>query len=251
MPRILFLLPLTLIWGSSASADTPPAPRPSAKVKTTSKAKAASRGAPAKPPVSDEKLKPFKEAMEALDAAKDAKDMVAAMTVIREGFPTSRPVVAQSAVKGSPKLRAFAVQVLGELGDARSDLETVTAALADDNSKVRLAAVMACRRLGKESCPALAAHLPREQEANNRKMTVKALQHWEYREAVPLLVQTLKSEKEKSVRNFIVTALESLTGQKRGDELAAWEAYLESQAASEQAKEIVKDSEAKLTGAKP
>ena len=110
---------------------------------------------------------------------------------------------------------------------------------------------MACRRLGKESCPALAEHLPKELDPNNRKMTVKALQHWSYKEAVPLLVQTLKTEKEKTVRNFIVTALEVLTGQKRGDDIAAWQAYLESAASSEQAQQLFKDPKSNPTGDKP
>jgi HEAT repeat protein len=205
----------------------------------------------AKPEADDETLKPFRDAMDALEAATDTRTMVDAMAVVRNGFPDSRAVVTERAAKGSVKLRAFSVQVLGEFGEAKTDLGPVTAALGDENAKVRLAAIMACRRLGKDSCPALAAHLPKETDPNNRKMTVKALQHWSYKEAVPLLVQTLKDEKEKTVRNFIVTALEVLTGQKRGDDISAWQAYLESQAASEQAQEIIKHPRTNPSGGKP
>jgi HEAT repeat protein len=255
LKRHLRLVPALLLCGAPLLADPPrPTPPPqeakaSSNAKSTSKAKSSSRGALTKAS-SDEKLKPFRDAFERLEAATDTKDMVNAMEVIRKGFPDSRPVVAECATKGSVKVRSFAVQVLGEYGDAREDLKPVAAALDDENHKVRLAAIMACRRLGKDSCAALAAHLPREADANNRKMAVKALQHWSYKESMPLLVQTLKAEKEQAVRNFIVRALEALSGQKRGGDVAAWEAYLDDQAASKQAQELAKDPQPPTPGAK-
>ena len=64
-------------------------------------------------------------------------------------------------------------------------------------------------------------------------------------------VELFDNHAPKTVRNFIVTALEALTGQKRGDDLAAWEGYLDSQASSEQAQQIMKDHQPKATGGKP
>jgi HEAT repeat protein len=136
-------------------------------------------------------------------------------------------VVAEAAAGGRGRARIFAVKILGERGNAKDDLAAVAAALRDRSPQVRLAAVMAVRKLGPAGFQPLVDQLAREAEPNNRKMAVKTLQEWRLKEAVPHLVKLLHKERDKGVKRFCVVALEALTGKKLGDDQAAWYGYLE------------------------
>jgi len=190
----------------------------------------------------------FQSAVAVLDSSDKTQDLLEAMKTLREGFPASRSVLVESAKIGSIRVKCFAIQVLGEKGDAKNDLGVVVPALKDQTVKVRLTAVMALRRLGKEAYEHLTAYLPGEKDPNNRKMAVKTLQEWDAKESVPLLVRLLKKEKEQSVRNFIVRALEGLTKRKRGDDVAAWEAVVDDQAVQAQAKALANQKPEKIEG---
>ena len=187
----------------------------------------------------EKELERFREAVKLFGSTQDVKVVVGAMDVLRKGFPASRPVLVECLEKASPGAKCFALQVLGEQGEAAKDLQVVSKALRDSTKRVRLAAVMAIRRLGKDGFPALKAYLPSEPEPNNRKMAIKTLQVWGDRAAIPLLVQLLRKEEEKTVRNFLVTALEVLSGKNLGDDLKAWETYESDQSIQEQAKTLL------------
>jgi len=187
-----------------------------------------------------EEAQRIRSALEAIDNSTESQEMVRHMTVVRKAFPGCRPILHEAVERGSPKLLCFAIQVLGELGEASKDLKVVSKQLEHKTTKVRLAAIMAVRQLGTEGYDALVKTLEKETDSNNRKMIVKTFQVWEHEAAVPVLVELLSSEKERDVRNFIVKALESITRRKLGDNLAAWQSHLESKALSEQAKSIAK-----------
>lgn len=193
-------------------------------------------------PAADEaeraKLQRFRDALALLDSSDKTQDQIRAMSILRDGFPAARPVLVEGVQGESVKVKCFAIQVLGESGKAEDDLAVVTKALADTKPRVRLAAIMAIRRLGKEGYNALAEHLPRESDQNNRKMTIKTFQIWRSTDAVPLLVQSLSTEKEKGVQNFLVVALESLTERKLGSDPKAWVSYLEAIRLEQQAKAL-------------
>lgn|SRR2546428_8491175 len=195
-----------------------------------------SKAASQKQTEEERELETFREAVKVFESKQDIKVVVGAMDVLRKGFPASRPVLVECLEKASPGAKCFALQVLGEQGEAAKDLQVVSKALRDSTKRVRLAAVMAIRRLGKDGFPALKAYLPSESEPNNRKMAIKTLQVWGDRAAIPLLVQLLRKEEEKTVRNFLVTALEVLSGKNLGDDLNAWETYESDQSIQEQAK---------------
>ncbi len=187
--------------------------------------------------VADEKeLASYRSTIETLDSSNETKSLVAAMETLRKSYPKCRPVLLEGLKSSSIKLKCFALQLIGEQGTAAEDLEVVAQSLKDAKPRVRLAAVMALRRLGREGFKALCEYLPAETDSNNRKMAIKSFQTWNATEAVPLLVELLEKEKEKTVRNFTVTALEVLTERKLGDNLGAWKTYLEGQRMSEQAK---------------
>lgn len=175
----------------------------------------------------------FRAAMKVIESSLDTRELVKAMAVLREGYPRSRPVLVEAVEKGSAKTKTFAIQVLGEYGKAADDMKVVAPALKDSREKVRLAAVMAIRRLGKSGLKPILDYLPAEGSANNRKMAIKTLQHWNDPAACPILVGMLKTEKDDGVRSFIVTALEYTTRKKLGDDAEAWEKYMESNAARE------------------
>ena len=232
------LLYLPAIWGKEQS----PAPSSSAATPAPS-----GKGADSDKPTEGEKdIEAFREAAKAFGVTHEVKNLVSAMDVLRKGFPASRPVLLECLAKGSPGAKCFALQVLGEQGEAGKDLEVVSKALHDASSQVRLAAAMAIRRLGKDGYPALKEYLLREPEPNNRKMAIKTLQQWGDPAAIPLLVQLLRKEKERPVRNFLVTALEVLSGKNLGDNTDAWETYASDMAAQKQAKALlsVKNPEA-------
>lgn len=175
----------------------------------------------------DRALTAYRSAAETLDSSNDTKAILGAMETLRQGFPECRPVLLDCIKSPSVKLKCFALQVLGEQGTAHDDLDIVSQSLSDEKARVRLAAVMALRRLGKDCYKALSEYFPREADSNNKKMAVKTFQVWNTDEAVPLLVQSLEKEKEKTVRNFIVVALEALTRRKLGEDIGAWKSYIE------------------------
>ena len=180
----------------------------------------------------------FQAAMKVIATSMDTNELVEAMAVLRNGYPRSRPVLVDGIEKGAVKTKTFAIQVLGEYGKAEDDMAVIVPALKDSREKVRLAAVMAVRRLGKTGLKAMLEYLPREESANNRKMAIKTLQHWNDPAACPLLVRMLKTEKDDGVQSFLVTALEFMTRKKFGKDAAAWEQYLESKALNEQFEQL-------------
>jgi HEAT repeat protein len=177
------------------------------------------------------RIKRFREAMEVIETSTEASALVKAMEALREGYPSSRAVLVEAIEKGSVKKKTFAIHVLGEYGKAEDDMPVIVPALKHSREKVRLAAVMAIRRLGNTGLKAILDYLPGESVANNRKMAVKTLQHWKDPSACPQLIRMLKTESEEDVQRFIVTALEQITGKKLGNSPAAWEDYIDSQAA--------------------
>ncbi len=205
----------------------------------------------APPPDAKDEAERLRAALLIIDRSVETKELLKAMEALRDAFPRSRDVLVECTENGSPKSMCFALQVLGEKGEAARDLKVVVKGLKSPKSKVRLAAVMAIRRLGMDGYKDLIAYLPRETEANNRKMAIKTLQHWNAKEAVPFLVTQLKGEKEKTVRNFLVTALEALSQKKLGDDQHAWEAYVDSEAIRAQAKALVTPQEPAKEATKP
>lgn len=146
-----------------------------------------------------------------------------AADVLRKGYPDSRPVLVEALQSDSALVRVFAVRILGEKGKGDEDVRLVSSALSDTSPKVRLAAVMAVRRLGGDGFRKVAEHLRREPERNVRKMGVETLEFWKSPDAVLCLVRLLENEKEPQVRKFIVDSLQTLTSRREiGDDLAAW-----------------------------
>ena len=186
-----------------------------------------------------EEIAGFRAAIKRLEAGRRPREFLGPMKVLREGFPRSRRVLHDAVATGSVKVKCFAIQILGDLGVAKKDLEVVETGLAHSDERVRLAAIMAIQRLGKDGLDAMLAHLPRETRANNRKMTIKTLQRWGVEEAVPDLAGVLKREEDKGVRNFAVRALQVLTGQRIGDDPKAWAEYVETIKLQEQALELL------------
>ncbi len=180
----------------------------------------------------------FRAAIATLDSSGETQPILRAMETLRTGYPQCRPVLLDCFNTESVQLKCFALQVLGEQGAGADDIEVVSRSLRDQKPRIRLAAIMALRRLGKGGYEALAAYFPGETDNNNKKMAAKTFQVWNTEEALPLLVKSLEREKEKTVRNFFVTALESLTHCKLGDDPSAWKTYLESLRLKEQAREL-------------
>ena len=233
---------LKVAWAREDSAPTPPAaPPPGNQLLSSDNSQ----------DQEEKELERFRAAVKVLDSSKETKEILGAMEILREGFPKSRPVLTECVEKDSPAAKCFAIQLLGEKGEATKDLEVVVKALRDPKSNVRLAAVMAIRHLGKDGFPALQEYLFRETEANNRKMAIKTLQHWGEKAAIPLLVRLLKKEGEKTVRNFLVTALEALSGKHFGDNPEAWESYVVDTAIQEQAKVLLLPQKDKNEATKP
>ena len=187
---------LCLPAATRGKEPSPAAPAPSGK--------AANSG---KETEQKKELERFREAAKVFEVTHEVQKLLGAMDVLRKGFPASRPVLVECVEKAPPGAKCFALQVLGEQGEAAKDLQVVSKALQDSSGRVRLAAAMAIRRLGKDGYPALKEYLLREPEHNNRKMAIKTLQQWGDRATIPFLAQLLQKEKEKTVRNFLVTAL--------------------------------------------
>ncbi|MGQ9589991.1 MAG: HEAT repeat domain-containing protein [Planctomycetota bacterium] len=247
-------LPIALLLSCSASA-------PLAAQAPSGEAAAVPEGAPAAPagevagapagdaePVDEALLEEYRAAARILEASTDAANLLEALDALREGLPGSREVLHQLARSGVPQARCFALRALGEKGEAEKDLPVAEAALKDPDKRVRFAAGMAMRNLGPAGLEKLLEYLPGEPDPNNRKMAVKTLQHWGDKKAVPVLVRLLKDEKDRGVRNFLVTALEVLTKRRLGEDVEAWEAHVEGLALKEQAERIL--AEPPFQGAK-
>ena len=174
-----------------------------------------------------EQLEAFREAAGVLSSSTKIEDLVRASKVLATDYPASRPLLVETSVRGSTRARAFSLKLLGELGEGSDDLEVLARGLRDRIAMVRLAAVQAIKNFGVDGLPALERYLPHETVPNNRKMAVKAMESWQKHDVVPVLVHFLKTEKDGGVRYFMVSALEKRSGRKIGDNLPAWEAYLE------------------------
>jgi HEAT repeat protein len=170
-----------------------------------------------------EQLVRYYRAFESLTRSRSPQKLANAKRVLSKGYPLSRPVVVEATKSGSSVARAFAVRIIGERGEGEEDVEVVTSALRDSDAKVRLAAVMAIRRLGGEGFRRVADHLRHEKVRNIRKMGVETIERWKSPDAVRCLVSLLASEKDRQVRRFIVDSLRTLTGRKVGDDLIAWQ----------------------------
>ena len=168
----------------------------------------------------------FRAAATILGKATEAEDLRKAQKILLEGYPGSRPHLLEILKGSSGRARAFAVKVIGEAGNPR-DVELVGGALADSLPSVRMAAVVALGDLGREGYPFLERHLPGETEPNVRKLAVRTLEKWGHPVALPLLVRLLGIEEDAVVRGLIVSALETLSGRKLGDDARAWESFLE------------------------
>lgn len=193
-------------------------------------------------------LEEYRAAARILETSTDFDNLLEALEILREGFPESRVVLHECARSRVAQARSFALRALGEKGDPEKDLPVAEAALRDPDKNVRFAAVMAIRSFGTAGLAKLLEYLPGETEPNNRKMAIKTLQHWGDKKAVPPLVRLLRNEKDRGVRNFIVTALEVLTRCRFGDDIEAWEAHAERLALQEQAERLL--GEPPLQGAK-
>lgn len=173
------------------------------------------------------KLRRFKEAIARLGSTSRMPEIKRNMEVLRDGFPDSRPVLVAAAKRSTARVRALAIKLLGDHGNVEDDLDVVAGGLADEASSVRMAAVMALRRLGKDGAPAILGHLPREREPNIRKMAVTNLKAWGDPDAIPPLARSLRTERDRGVRKHTVRALRSLSGRIYGDDTDAWIACAE------------------------
>jgi len=165
------------------------------------------------------------EAIEAL-GSQDTVASDRAFGVLVKEIETARPLLHAALVHRSPQVRVFLTKLLGEAGTAEEDLESVSGRLSDAVPEVRLAAIMAIRKLGPRGGQALLDHLERESVPNNRKMAVKAFQVWNDRSAVDRLLRYQPHEKDPGVQRFLETALETLIG-RRGRSPGAWAAHLQ------------------------
>jgi HEAT repeat protein len=178
----------------------------------------------------------YRAALDVLRRSSDTAKLAAALKTLGDGYPESRPALVESISKESPRVRALAIKVLGQEGEAEKDLPLITRALADRHRRVRLAAVMALERFLPASFEDLVHHIPNEKEPNNRKMAIVVLERWGNGKAIPYLVRWLELEEDAGVRKFCTRALETLTGEKLGDSARAWRDYLEARRLREAAR---------------
>jgi hypothetical protein len=185
----------------------------------------ADREGPPQPGEGAENEEALRDAVEAL-ASTDDEEVTRSYRLLARDFKAGSPFLRLALSHQSPRVRNLAVKLLGEQGTAKDDLAAVSGRLADDRPEVRLAAIMAVRALGAAGFSKMAECLESETVPNNRKMAVKTFQRWRDRRAVAPLVERLAHEPDGGVRGFIAVALESLTGQKLGQDPEAWAAYL-------------------------
>ena len=222
-------LPATLNAQALGARRTSPATVPAALAPspgTEAPAKDATPPEAEREELDEETLRRYRAAVVVLGSSTATDDLVRAAGVLEEEFPRSRPVVLEAVRSPSSRARTFGLKILGEQGGGEDDVRVVARALTDNDVSVRLAAVMALQRLGPSGYPAMAAYLPGETRPNNRKMAVKTFERWGDQNAIPLLVGLLRKEKHDGVRNFMVTALERLSGRRLGDDIEAWDEYL-------------------------
>jgi hypothetical protein len=186
----------------------------------------------------------FRTAVRSIDVSTDTGTILGALEVLRDGFPESRQVLHECVAAGTVKTKAYALRLLGEVGSVEDDLDVVEEGLRDLDERVRLAAVMAIRKLGKDGLDALLACLKADRSVNNRKMAIKTLQHWAEKDCVAPLVDLLKSEKDEGVRAFGFTALRVITRMKFGDDLVAWQEYADHLAVQRQAQDLMEKGQA-------
>lgn len=167
--------------------------------------------------------------LDAIDelAHPDPKVRMHAYRVLRRYFPACRPVVHEGLKHHDRRVRALSVKFLGEEGFSTEDWTPIVTLLRDPSPRVRLAAVMALRRLGPGDVEPLVEYLASEPVANNRKMAVRNLERWKDPEAIRGLVRRLRVEADHGVRVFITRALKALTGEDHGDDTEAWATFLE------------------------
>lgn len=196
--------------------------------------------------VDEEVLATFRVAAKVLEQSTEVAELVRASATLQDGLPDSRSVLHRCVERGSRQARGIALRILGEAGEASLDLEVAGKALRDPDAKVRLAAVLAVRRLGRLGFPLLVDYLPGELDVNNKKMAVQTLKEWRNDDAVPMLVGMLKEEKDKGVRNYIVSALEGLTKRRLGHDVQAWEEHVEAMELLDQAGELLEKEKGQL-----
>ena len=237
--------PMALPAPAGDAAKAPKAP-PKASPPAEKQAEKAAGKAGEKPAeASEEDTERFRAALLRIQETSNTQEILSAAAVLRKGFPSSRTALHEAATKGTAKVKAFAIRILGEEGEPEEDFEVVKAALDDADVKVRLAAVMALRRLGKGEAglAALTAYLVREKEPNNRKMTITTFQDWREKGAMPALVSLLRAERDKGVRGFAVRTLQVLSRETIGDDVEAWEKYLERKTLAEQTKHLMEGTD--------
>ena len=152
-----------------------------------------------------------------------------AYSLLRKRFPACRPAVHLALTHLDRRVRALSVKLLGESGDATEDWTAAIGLLSDPDSRVRLASVMALRRMEPRDVEPLVEYLRSEPVANNRKMAVRNLERWKDPDAVKGLIGRLRAEEDHGVRVFVGRALKALTGQDHGDDTDAWETFLQTQ----------------------
>ena len=180
-----------------------------------------------------------RDAIERLGTA-DSKGAFRSFAEISKRFPKCRPIVHEKLSHRVNRVRKLLVKLLGENGGAANDLEAVKPLLADSQTTVRLAAVVAVRHLGADGMDAIVEFLEQEPVENNRKAGVKTLERWGDPRAVGPLVQLMENETERKVRVFIANALKYLTKKSFGDDPVAWRNYFDRKTQKENLKQIDK-----------
>ena len=185
-------------------------------------------------------MRRYEEALDQLGSAYDVGEMKRYLKILSDGLPDARPVlVAGARQSSSPRLRALALKLLGDHGEAKTDLEVVAEGLRDRVSSVRMAAVMALRRLGEPAFQVTLRHLPSEVEPNIRKMVVRNLKILGNPAAILPLASSLRKEKHRGVRKYTVRALRSLSGEMFGDDADTWVSFAEDYVYRKNAERIV------------
>ncbi len=184
----------------------------------------------------------FEMALAGLDSAPDTRELKRHLDFLGRHFADARPVLVTAVRQGTPRVRALVIKLFGDHGNVADDLDTVAWSLDDYSPTVRMAAVAALRRLGKEGSSALLRRLPREREPEIRKMAVRTLKMWKDPDALPPLARLLSSEKHAGVRKHTVRALEWLSGKRYGDDTEAWLAFAEEYRYRKNAKRLLEYS---------
>ena len=186
-----------------------------------------------------------KAAVATLSATSSSQSFVRAIRVLRDGLPESRPLLHEPLRHGTRVARAAALRILADAGDGENDRGIAVEATRDRNAMVRKAALVTLRRFGPEGLDAVAALLRREPEAKVRKVAIKTLESWRDAKALAPLIDRLRIEKDAAVRKFLVSALCRISGQRAGDNLAAWERIEQERVDHLEAKRILSEDSAR------